>query len=153
MSSFNDMLSSFVEEAGKEKKKRKKRKGKHDGGGLDAGGAGGKKREKMGRGGDPGPKGVDTAAAAAGASIGGGGEAKVNFLCVGMQKAGTSWIYKMLEAHPGVALSMEKEVHYWDMHKEKGKDDGWYDAQFPQGVEGKVVGEVTPDYLSMWMNR
>jgi hypothetical protein len=76
---------------------------------------------------------------------------KVNFLVIGMQKAGTSWIYKMLENHPCIALSKEKEVHYWDMHFKK--DDSWYESQFPDDTEGKVVGEVTPDYLSMWMEK
>jgi len=76
---------------------------------------------------------------------------KVNFLVVGMQKAGTSWMYKMFEDHPSIALSKEKEVHYWDMHFKK--DDLWYESQFPDDVEGKVVGEVTPDYLSMWMEK
>ncbi|GMH60429.1 hypothetical protein TrRE_jg2884 [Triparma retinervis] len=77
--------------------------------------------------------------------------AKVNFLVIGMQKAGTSWIYKMFEDHPSIALSKEKEVHYWDMHFKK--DDSWYESQFPDDTQGKVVGEVTPDYLSMWMEK
>ena len=76
---------------------------------------------------------------------------RVDFLVVGMQKAGTSWMYKMFEDHPSIALSKEKEVHYWDMHFKK--DDSWYESQFPDDIEGKVVGEVTPDYLSMWMEK
>ena len=76
---------------------------------------------------------------------------KVNFLVVGMQKGGTSWLYKMLLEHPGIALSNEKEVHYWDIHFKK--DDAWYERQFPRDVDGKVVGDVTPDYLSLWSEK
>lgn len=33
--------------------------------------------------------------------------------CVGAQKAGTSWLYKQLKAHPDT-YSIKKEYHYWD---------------------------------------
>ncbi|GMH61901.1 hypothetical protein TrST_g1062 [Triparma strigata] len=79
---------------------------------------------------------------------------KVAFLGIGMQKAGTSWLYTMLSQHPSICLSVEKEVHYWDMHKEeKGKGDEWYESQFPESSPDKLVGEITPDYLNMWATR
>ena len=149
MSSFSEALSKFVDNAGKEKKKRKKSR---DGSSSGGDGGGGAKRAKSAAPIGSGARvGANTTPSAP--DKGNSPRARVNFLVVGMQKAGTSWMYKMLESHLGVALSTEKEVHYWDMHKEKGKDDAWYDSQFPEDVEGKVVGEVTPDYLSMWMNR
>lgn len=37
-----------------------------------------------------------------------------DFLCIGAQKAGTTWLYRNLRAHPEVWLPPEKEVHYFD---------------------------------------
>jgi Sulfotransferase family len=36
------------------------------------------------------------------------------FLGIGAQKAGTTWLYHNLRAHPGVWLPPEKELHYFD---------------------------------------
>ncbi|RUR42392.1 sulfotransferase family protein [Vreelandella populi] len=45
-----------------------------------------------------------------------------NFLCIGSQKAGTSWLYQMLKQHPDIWLPPIKEVHYYDYHY--GEDTG-----------------------------
>jgi hypothetical protein len=37
-----------------------------------------------------------------------------DFLCIGAQKAGTTWLYANLRAHPGIWLPNEKELHYFD---------------------------------------
>jgi hypothetical protein len=37
-----------------------------------------------------------------------------DFLCIGAQKAGTTWLYRNLKSHPEVWLPPEKEVHYFD---------------------------------------
>lgn len=37
-----------------------------------------------------------------------------SFLCVGTQKAGTSWLYENLRYHPGVWMPPLKELHYFD---------------------------------------
>ena len=37
-----------------------------------------------------------------------------DFLCIGAQKAGTSWLDVMLRQHPGVFLPPMKEVHFYD---------------------------------------
>jgi hypothetical protein len=37
-----------------------------------------------------------------------------DFLCIGAQKAGTSWLDVMLRQHPGVFLPPMKEVHFFD---------------------------------------
>jgi len=148
MSAFEDLLGSFQEEI----EKRKPKKRRKDAGGVPPSPLGGTRQDV--------PSsvridGISSGNKAAQYSTSSGpqtpGTPKVNFLVIGMQKAGTSWIYKMFEEHPGIALSKEKEVHYWDMHF--NKDDSWYEDQFAEDVKGKVVGEVTPDYLSMWMEK
>lgn len=42
------------------------------------------------------------------------GDARPDFLCVGAQKAGTSWLYWQLEAHPDFWMPPLKELHYLD---------------------------------------
>jgi len=37
-----------------------------------------------------------------------------NFICIGAQKAGTSWLDAMLREHPDVWLPPKKELHYFD---------------------------------------
>ncbi|SHJ97064.1 sulfotransferase [Halomonas caseinilytica] len=37
-----------------------------------------------------------------------------NFLCIGAQKAGTTWLDKQLRAHPKIWMPPMKEVHYFD---------------------------------------
>jgi hypothetical protein len=38
----------------------------------------------------------------------------VDFICVGAQKAGTTWLWGQLRQHPDVAFPPVKEVHYFD---------------------------------------
>ena len=42
------------------------------------------------------------------------GNACPDFLCVGAQKAGTSWLYQQLEPHPDFWMPPVKELHYFD---------------------------------------
>jgi hypothetical protein len=42
------------------------------------------------------------------------GGACPDFLCVGAQKAGTSWLYRQLEPHPDFWMPPVKELHYLD---------------------------------------
>jgi hypothetical protein len=37
-----------------------------------------------------------------------------NFLCIGTQKAGTSWLYEQLRQHPNIWMPPIKELHYFD---------------------------------------
>jgi sulfotransferase family protein len=37
-----------------------------------------------------------------------------DFLCIGAQKAGTTWLYRNLRAHPRIWMPREKELHYFD---------------------------------------
>jgi Sulfotransferase family len=42
------------------------------------------------------------------------GEAYPDFLCVGAQKGGTSWLYRQLGSHPDFWMPPLKELHYFD---------------------------------------
>src|SRR5580700_360168 len=38
-----------------------------------------------------------------------------DFICIGAQKSGTSWLHQMLKQHPDVWLPHTKEIHYFDV--------------------------------------
>lgn len=51
------------------------------------------------------------------------GDAYPDFLCVGAQKAGTSWLYRQLEPHPDFWMPPLKELHYLDnLNRTKRRD-------------------------------
>lgn len=73
---------------------------------------------------------------------------KIDFLCIGAQKAGTTWLHEMLRKIPGLGLPQNtKEVHFWDWHRRKGL--GWYSRQFPHSHKNLLLGEVTPCYMAL----
>jgi hypothetical protein len=67
----------------------------------------------------------------------------LDFLGIGAQRAGTTWLYDRLARHPSLFLPEPKELHFWN--QPKGRDLAWYRGVFatPPGVKG---GEITPAY-------
>ncbi len=70
-----------------------------------------------------------------------------DFIGIGAMKSASYWIYKCLEAHPGICVSSKKEVHFFDS---PNYDNGveWYRSFFSHCEQELVKGEFTPDYLS-----
>ena len=73
-----------------------------------------------------------------------------DFLCIGAQKSGTTWLDQMLRSHPDIRMpATDKELHFFDKNYDKGID--WYARQFQAfgNYEAKRyrLGEVTPSYL------
>lgn len=68
----------------------------------------------------------------------------LDFLGIGAQKAGTSWLAEMLSLHPNVAFPAGKEVHFWSNPAVRDQVES-YKALFP-AEEGKKSGEITPAY-------
>lgn len=68
----------------------------------------------------------------------------LEFLGIGAQKAGTSWLTANLRRHSRLFLPAVKELHFWDRHRDRGLD--WYRAQFADLPKGVLGGEVTPAY-------
>lgn len=70
------------------------------------------------------------------------------FLIAGAQKAGTTYLYQELCAHPHVMPALTKEIHYFDINYRRGLD--WYLGFFPRASKlamGRISGEASPDYL------
>ncbi|RKT44446.1 sulfotransferase [Thiocapsa rosea] len=67
----------------------------------------------------------------------------LSFLGIGAQKAGTTWLYEQLKAHPGLAFPRGKELHFWNNpHDAAGV--AAYLASFE--TVGTKAGEITPAY-------
>ncbi len=65
------------------------------------------------------------------------------FLGIGAQKSGTTWLHTQLAAHPDLLLPEEKELHYfdWNFHHPLAG----YAAHF-RNAGDRVAGEITPGY-------
>jgi hypothetical protein len=69
----------------------------------------------------------------------------INFIGIGAQKSGTSWVYTCLYEHPQVCAPI-KEIHFFSRPRfSEGKE--WYEAHFKKCAEGKLRGEFSTSYL------
>ena len=68
-----------------------------------------------------------------------------DFLGVGTQKGGTTYLYELLKRHPQVFLAEPKEQHFFSLHWHRGAD--WYRRQFASAAASQICGEITPYYL------
>lgn len=66
-----------------------------------------------------------------------------DFLGIGVQKGGTTWLYENLRRHPDVFLPHKKELHFFNGGSRRSI--WWYSSQLAPG-RGRVKGEVTPEY-------
>lgn len=69
-----------------------------------------------------------------------------NFLIIGAQKAGTTWLTQILRQHPEVFMP-RSEVHFFNLKANFSKGIDWYEQQFDRAKPGQMVGEKTPNYL------
>ena len=68
-----------------------------------------------------------------------------NFLYIGAEKAGSSWIYEILREHPQVYVPAAKDIQFFDKNFEKGIE--WYLSLFQPGLGRKAIGEISHDYF------
>jgi hypothetical protein len=72
-----------------------------------------------------------------------------NFLVVGVEKCGTTWLRELLTSHSDIFLpSLATEVHFFDRYYDRGTL--WYERFFPSEAEAsrfKAIGEITPSYF------
>jgi hypothetical protein len=75
-----------------------------------------------------------------------------DFVGIGVQKAGTTWWYTLLLAHPGISSrpDIHKERHFFDRFGDEpfsASDIEDYHGWFPRRP-GTLAGEWTPDYFT-----
>lgn len=69
-----------------------------------------------------------------------------NFLFIGPNKAGSTWLYEALSRHKHVYLPGVKELLFFDYFY--GRGWSWYESYFKEAGEGcHVIGEISHDYL------
>lgn len=69
---------------------------------------------------------------------------RADFVGIGAQKSGSTWLYKILEQHPAIAVSETKEVDFFSYHFDHGYS--WYEQQLAPPAPGILRGEVSPSY-------
>ena len=80
------------------------------------------------------------------ALAGGDDVARPNFLYLGPDKAGSSWLHEVLLRHEQVFLPEAKDLYFFDRYWDRGLP--WYLGHFGgAGPQHAVVGEVCQDYL------
>ena len=71
---------------------------------------------------------------------------KVNFIGIGTQKAGTSWLAEAINEHPDIYIHPKKEAHFFN--KEKFYFNTFHYERTFKSKQEKIVGEITPAYIS-----
>jgi hypothetical protein len=69
-------------------------------------------------------------------------------LIIGAQKGGTTSLFNYLVRHPDVLAPLGKEIHYFDLHYERGVR--WYRGHFPYSRrlrDGALTLDASPYYL------
>ncbi|MFM2091611.1 MAG: hypothetical protein RLZZ127_2100 [Planctomycetota bacterium] len=67
---------------------------------------------------------------------------KPDFVCIGAQKAGTTWLHDRLGALPGISLPKTKELHFLDLRW----NDGFSAYEKALATSGGMTGDITPAY-------
>jgi sulfotransferase family protein len=74
-----------------------------------------------------------------------------DFVIIGAQKGGTSFLYHLLTRHPLVEPAARKELHFFDNPELFDHGDEWYRRCFPrlsaEDGQKSITGEATPYYL------
>ena len=70
----------------------------------------------------------------------------INFIGLGAQRCGTSWIYAQLYEHPQICMP-RKEIHFFSKDENWQKGIGWYENIFKNCPKGKLRGEFSTSYL------
>lgn len=69
-----------------------------------------------------------------------------DFIGLGAQKAGTSWIYACLYEHPQIYAPV-KEIHFFSRERNWVKGYEWYESFFQDCPPGAKAGEFSTSYL------
>ncbi len=70
----------------------------------------------------------------------------LDFLGIGAQKSGTTWLYEMMRLHPEVDFPAGKELHFWNRPYDKA-NKRHYLQQFANSKQQS--GEITPAYAML----
>jgi hypothetical protein len=69
-----------------------------------------------------------------------------DFIVIGGQKCGTTWLRYHLRQHPGVYVPTN-EAQFFNRSQNLAKGQDWYESFFSKAGPNQVVGDKSPDYL------
>jgi len=71
-----------------------------------------------------------------------------NLLVLGVQKSGTTWLFRQLENHPEVFSPEKKELFFFNQKPEKVSENlEEYRSQFPLNPQKKIYAEASANYF------
>jgi hypothetical protein len=71
-----------------------------------------------------------------------------DFLCIGAQRCGTTWLFENLREHSEIFMPQKKELIYCsDINGNYSKGLEWYQNYFNNAPKGTLKGEITPEYF------
>lgn len=70
-----------------------------------------------------------------------------DFIGLGAQRSGTSWIYACLYDHPQLCAP-SKEIHFFSRETSWHRGQAWYERHFRSCAPSAVAGEFSSSYLS-----
>jgi hypothetical protein len=70
---------------------------------------------------------------------------KPSFIGIGAQKCASTWLHRVVAAHPSIAVPEVKEVDFFSYHFDHGYQ--WYEGRFGTSDPRLHAGEISPSYL------
>lgn len=70
-----------------------------------------------------------------------------DFLLIGAQRCGTTWLWKFLNEHPETDLPSTKEIHFFGGVEKYRNGKDWYYNHFDGLDKTKIIGEASSTYL------
>lgn len=70
---------------------------------------------------------------------------RCNLVGIGAQKCATTWLHRVLEAHPRMGMSEPKELDFFSYYYDRGYE--WYERHFPATGGLAYCGEISPSYF------
>lgn len=69
-----------------------------------------------------------------------------NFLYIGPDKSGSTWLHNLLLNHPRCFVPQFKDIYFFDRYYHKGWE--WYESHFKSALSDSLaIGELSHDYL------
>lgn len=80
---------------------------------------------------------------------------KVDLICIGAAKSGTTWLSDVLNQHPDVYIAARKEVHYFNPfhpitfapNKNRLRGEAWYHGFFDKALPTQIKADFSTSYL------
>jgi Sulfotransferase domain len=70
-----------------------------------------------------------------------------DFIGIGAQRSGTSWIYACLYEHPQICMP-RKEMNFFSRDRNWTRGFDWYEGIFAECAPSKIAGEFSTSYLT-----